>query len=113
MRNSPHLEKLNGKRKKLTSMIRWQIDGLHIQTVDKSSLEEESNNISALNHPVWRTLNDLLAHLLENIAFTKDFNAWFSMKTKRMKMLLASIGSPCLWPYLEQYVVAVSFQIIM
>ena len=57
------------------STMRWQIDRLHIQIVDKSSLEE-NNEVSALNHTVWRALtNDLLAHLLENIAFTKDFDA--------------------------------------
>ena len=56
-------------------MMRWQIDRLHVQIVDKSSLEE-NNEVSVLNHPVWRALtNDLLAHLLENITFTKDFDA--------------------------------------
>ena len=49
-------------------MMRWQIDRLHVQIVDKSSLEE-NDEVSVLNHPVWRALtNDLLAHLLENIA---------------------------------------------
>ena len=38
---------------------------------------------------------------------------WFSLKTNQMKVLLALRGSPYLRPHLEQYVSAVSFQIIM
>jgi len=92
----------------------WWQTGLHIQVVNESSREEENNDVSVLNYPVWRALrNDLISHLLENIAYSWALTLQFSLKTKRMKKLLASIGSPCLWPFLQLYLCTVSFQIIM
>ena len=45
-----------------------------------------------LNYPVWRALrNDLISHLLENIAFSWALTLQLSLKTKRIKKLLASI----------------------
>ena len=70
----------------------WWQTGLHIQVVNESSREEENNDVSVLNYPVWRALrNDLISHLLENIAYSWALTLQFSLKTKRMKKLLASM----------------------
>ena len=74
-----------------TSTMWWQI-GLHIQVVNESSREEENNDVSVLNYPIWRALrNDLISHLLENIAYSWALTLQFSLKMKRIKKLLASI----------------------
>jgi hypothetical protein len=89
------LKNLNSKRKSQHQ----RRGGRRIQIVNKSSLEEENNDVSVLNHPIWRVLsNDSISHLLENIAFSRAWMLQCSQKTKQTKNVLSSKGSPCLWP---------------
>src|SRR5579862_4422229 len=110
--NSPYLASLLGKRKCQCQPC----DGksASIFKSSKSPAVRKKNDVSVLTYPIWRALrNDLISHLLENIAYSWALTLQFSLKTKRMKKLLASIGSPCLWPFLQLYLCTVSFQIIM